>query len=119
MREKGFTLIEVLIALVIIAISLTAVVKATSSDIQNTTRITNIAMAEWVAQEAMNLLTMKIITPNNNETTQLTTLGERKWRWHAQFSPTKTKYLTQVRLSVYLGHSLLLEQDNYLLDNKK
>lgn len=37
--NKGFTLIEVLLALAVVAIALTALLKATSQDVANTQRI--------------------------------------------------------------------------------
>ena len=49
----GFTLIEVLIALLIIAIALAAVIKATNDSVHATIHVRNTMSAHWVA---MNLI---------------------------------------------------------------
>ena len=72
--SQGFTLVEVLIALVILAISLTALVKASSSDIENTTYLQNKALAHLVGQEAVTLIKLNAIGFTGNETNQETLL---------------------------------------------
>jgi general secretion pathway protein I len=52
-RSTGFTLIEVLIALAIIAIACTAVVKAVSDSIRVTTDLERHAAANWVASNVL------------------------------------------------------------------
>ncbi len=48
-KESGFTLIEVMIALLILAIALTALMMGIRSNIQNTSKIENQSIAAWVA----------------------------------------------------------------------
>lgn len=115
---EGFTLIEVLIALIIFSISLTAIVKASSSDIRNTKRISDTAIAQWVAFDAFNLIKLGVITLDGNETTQETLMAEKKWRWHAIQLPTKRPHLVSIKLSVFDGETLILDEVYYKLDNK-
>jgi general secretion pathway protein I len=119
MKSAGFTLMEVLIALVILSISLTAIVKATSSDIRNTKRLEENTIAQWVINDAFNLIKMGAITLNNNETTQVTTMAERKWRWHAELQTTQNPKIKKILISVFLNKSLILSMDDTMLVPKK
>jgi len=51
---KGFTLIEVLVAVAILAIALTAIIKATSQNIRDTRYLQDKEIATWVAAETLN-----------------------------------------------------------------
>lgn len=116
MREhKGFTLTEVLIALVILSISLTAIIKATSSNIQNTKRLEDNTCAQWVAYEAFNLIKSKVIPLTNGETNQETTLSGRKWRWHAVVSASKWPGLKRITVHIYQGKSHILTESDTML----
>lgn len=73
---KGFTLIEVLIALVIISVALTAILKATSQTIRDTRYLENKIVAHWVAINTLNELEASLIPlpterPFQEDTTQL------------------------------------------------
>jgi len=95
---SGFTLMEVLIALVILAISLTAIMKATSSDIKKTQQLTNLTAAHYVAMNALSLVQLGLIDETAPE--QVTSLMGQRWRWHVSFSKSKLASLTTVRISV-------------------
>lgn len=115
MKSLGFTLMEVLIALVILSISLTAVIKATSSDIQNTERLEEVSVAQWVATDAFNLIKLGAIQTVNGETTQITKMADKKWRWHANLKPSLTPGLTDIRLKIYLESRLVLSENDTML----
>lgn len=52
-KQAGFTLIEVLVALAIFALSITALSGTFHSNIQNANRLKDKTMAFWVAENAM------------------------------------------------------------------
>lgn len=49
-RIRGFTLLEMLVALTVLAIALLAALRASSAGVQNSVEIRNRLLAEWVAQ---------------------------------------------------------------------
>lgn len=53
-KRAGFTLIEVLIALAILSISLTAIIKATSQNIKDTAYLQEKTLALWVGLNELN-----------------------------------------------------------------
>jgi len=59
--SNGFTLIEVLIALAIISISLTAIIKATSQNIKDTVYLQDKMVANWVALQVINEARVNLI----------------------------------------------------------
>ena len=100
--SKGFTLIEVLIALVVLAISLTAVYKAISYNIQDSAYVEDKAMAEWVGMNVIARAQTKLI----NTTPNLTLTGSSEMRgkiWFWKISEQVTPgdpYVAQLKVIV-------------------
>ena len=115
-KNKGFTLIEVLIALVILSISLTAIVKATSSDISNNHYLINKSLAHLVAVEAAELIQLGSITFSNNQTEQKTKLGNQEWYWTGSKEKTTNQNIYSVNISVNLNHKIILTETTYILE---
>ncbi len=103
MKKKdnlGFTLIEVLIALAIMAISLTAIIKATSSDVRSTKHIKDVSIAQLVAEEAIPLIQLGIIPNQGDGISQQTKMAGSIWPWKAQFLRDKNG-LYRISLTVF------------------
>lgn len=99
--QSGFTLIEVLLALAIIAIALTALLKATAQNIENTHRIKEKSISHWVAMQAVAMIQLDLIQINSTqESTQKTTMLGQQWYWRAKFSATPLKKMQQITLSL-------------------
>lgn len=106
LKKSGFTLIEVLIALSIISIALTALLKATSQNIENTARIKEKSTSHWVAMQAVSMIQLNLIQINpSQESTQATTLLNEKWFWRAKISSTPIKTIQLMTISVSLNQS--------------
>lgn len=117
--KKGFTLIEVLIALMILAISLTAIVKASSTDISNTNYLKNKALANLVTIEAFELIKMHAVVFNGNKTEQKTQLGNATWFWQAIKSKTETKNIYQVSINVSQNHQNIASSEHYIVEDQQ
>jgi general secretion pathway protein I len=101
-KAAGFTLIEVLIALVIISIAMTAVIKATSQNIRDTLYLQNKMIAHWVGLNTVNgiragVIKLSVQADNIEETSQM--LGE-KWAWKAALLPTPNKSIWKIKVTV-------------------
>ncbi|HFE6175099.1 TPA: GspI family T2SS minor pseudopilin variant LspI [Legionella pneumophila] len=98
---SGFTLIEVLLALTVIAIALTALLKATAQNIDNTHRIKEKTISHWVAMQGVAMIQLNLLrTSQSQESTQATTMLGQKWYWRAKISPTPIKRMQQITISV-------------------
>lgn len=82
-RKNGFTLIEVLVALVILAIALTAVIKTVNQAVHNTQTIANRTVAHWVALNIRNNLQAGLLALplNNPRTSGQTEMLKKTWYW--------------------------------------
>ncbi|MFT7775154.1 type II secretion system minor pseudopilin GspI [Roseateles sp.] len=66
-RQHGFTLIEVLVALVIVAIALGAGIKAAGALTQNAERLTQVSAAQWCAENQLTELRLTQQFPDIGE----------------------------------------------------
>jgi general secretion pathway protein I len=100
-RSNGFTLIEVLLALSVIAIALTAILKVTAQNIENTRRIKEKTISHWIAMQGVSMIQLNLVevTPSQ-ESTQVTTMLNQKWYWRAKVSNTPIKKMQQITISV-------------------
>jgi general secretion pathway protein I len=103
MRHKasGFTLIEVLLALTIIAVALTALLKAIAQNVEHTQRIKEKTISHWVAMQGVAMVQLGLLQINQSqESTQDTTmLGEHRF-WRAKTSATPIKSIQLITISV-------------------
>lgn len=98
---SGFTLIEVLLALTVIAIALTALLKATAQNIDNTHRIKEKTISHWIAMQGVAMIQLNLLrTSQSQESTQATTMLGQKWYWRAKISATPIKRMQQITISV-------------------
>lgn len=100
-KSSGFTLIEVLLALAIIAIALTALLKATAQNIDNTHRLKEKSVSHWIAMQGVTMIQLGLVHINNGqESTQSTTMLGQQWYWRAKLSATPVKKMQQITISV-------------------
>jgi len=101
MKQKGFTLIEVLIALTILAIAMLAIVKALENTIVNQAYIQNKTTAQWVAMNKSAEISLGLL--NNKPGSKLggnTTMLNRQWYWQALVTKTNTPNINRVNVYV-------------------
>ncbi len=100
-KIAGFTLIEVLLALTVIAISLTALLRVTGQNIENTNRIKEKSISHWIAMQGVSMIQLGLVEVNpSQESTQATTMLGQKWYWRAKISSTSMKTIQQMTISV-------------------
>lgn len=99
--SPGFTLIEVLLALIVIAIALTALLKATAQNIENTHRIKEKTIGHWVAMQGASMIQLNLLQVNSSmESTQSTNMLGERWYWRAKISATPAKNIQQITISI-------------------
>ncbi len=100
-KRSGFTLIEVLLALVILAISLTALLKSSVDNISNTHRLQEKMISHWVAMQGVTMVQLGLIaiTPARDLTERTLMLGQ-SWYWRVHVSPTALRNLEKITIKV-------------------
>ena len=98
--QLGFTLLEVMVALAIVAIALAAAVKASAMSVDNLSYLRNKTLAHWVA---LNLLAERRLQPvwpavggSNGEMT----MAGRDWPWLIEITSTKDADVRRIQLTV-------------------
>lgn len=102
--QAGFTLIEVLVALSIIAIAFTALLKATSNNIVMHQKLKNKIIREWVASQGVTLIQLGLVQSINNQIiSEQTTLFNQRWYWRASLSATPLTNVQKITLTTSLA----------------
>jgi general secretion pathway protein I len=99
--EKGLTLIEVLIALAILSIALTAIIKSTSENIRGTLYLQNKMIAAWVGADAMNSIRAGVIKVPGHMQQEINMLNHN-WEWEAKLVDTPNKRIKEIDVDVTL-----------------
>src|SRR5258705_8234574 len=84
LRGRGFTLIEVLVALVIVAVGMSALMGALSSSAKTVTYMQDKTFAEWVALNQIASVRIGLQqgqVPATGKTTGDMDLANRSWHW--------------------------------------
>lgn len=102
-KQAGFTLIEVLVALAIIAIAFTALLKATAESITLHQKLKNKMIREWVAAQGITLIQLGLVQSINNRIiSEQTTLFQQRWYWRASLSNIPMPHVQKITLTTSL-----------------
>ena len=80
-QQKGFTLLEVLIALAILAIALAAAIKGVSSHVLNLVYLKERSLAHWVGLNALTELRVSGQWPSSGEIKGDEAMAGREFKW--------------------------------------
>ena len=98
--QKGFTLLEVMIALFIVAVALGGVIKVMTNATSNASRLTSKTFAQWVALNQMAELRLMQEWPKGESKGEQEMAG-RKWKWVQKVIATEDKNIKRIELSVW------------------
>lgn len=99
----GFTLIEVLIALLILTIALFAIIKAVQDGIHDTIRVQDRMEAHWVAMNVLSRMQVGLLSlpTKENPITGWEHLLSQRWRWEAGVDQGGSDYYERTYVNVY------------------
>ncbi len=90
---------EVLIALAVVAIALSALIKATAQSVTHTDHIKHQLIGHWVAMQGVASVQLNLLPVHLNQTiTEATTLLGEKWYWRATVTNTSIDSVQQIRI---------------------
>jgi general secretion pathway protein I len=99
-RCSGFTLLEVLVAMTVLALTLGAIIKAVSDYTANQAHLRDRTLATWVARNVLVGQQLENAWPRVGELKGSTEMGEREWRWLAIVSQTEEEELRRLDVEV-------------------
>ena len=97
----GFTLLEVLVALAVIALSMGAIIKATGDYTNNQSYLRDRTVAMWVARNVLVQYRVDKEWPKVGERKGTQEMGNREWRWLAVTSQTDEEELRRLDVEVF------------------
>ncbi len=103
-RNRGFTLIEVMVALAIVAFSLTAVAASMGQMIDTANAMRERTYASWIAQNEIAEMRLANVIPEVTTTSGEVDYAGTEWAWRAVVSETGVENLFRVDVTVsYAG----------------
>jgi general secretion pathway protein I len=98
--QRGFTLIEVLAALVIVALGMIAAIQAVTQSARNGTYLRDKTLAHWIG---MNVLTERRLlpsVPDIAESTGRVEFADQQWQWTMTVTQTQVPSLRRIDIAV-------------------
>lgn len=99
-RSRGFTLIEVMVALTIVALSLTAVAASMNQMIDAANAMRERTYASWIAQNKITEMRLANTVPEVSTTSGDVEYTNSTWSWRAVVSETGIENFMRVDVSI-------------------
>lgn len=99
-EQGGFTLIEVVVALAIVAIGMLAVFKTIGDTAHNVTDLRDRTFATWIADNLITEIRISGEMPSVDETSGEVEFAGRRWHWVTQVSQTQVQGLRRIDVAV-------------------
>jgi general secretion pathway protein I len=101
-RALGFTLLEVMIALLIIVIGTAAVINTSTESTWKSAQLWERTVAGWVAQNQIAEYRARRSWGNDRRLTGKTEMANAEWEWEMQVSDTDDPSLRRLDIEVFL-----------------
>jgi len=100
-RSSGFTLIEVMVALTIIAISLGALLNTSGTQASSASYLKSKTLAHWVAVNELTQMQISKEFPDIGDKKGSTTMANHEWFWVQTTKKTEDDNALEVTYTVY------------------
>jgi general secretion pathway protein I len=97
---RGFTLVEILVALAVIAIALAAIMHNFNQGIDTTVALRDRTVALWVAQNRLAIHYATHTWPSPTVTDGVTEMAGRNWYWREQVMSTADPDMRRIEITV-------------------
>ncbi len=106
--SKGFTLIEVMVALLVIAVALGGAVKVMGRSSHNASLLSQKTFAQWVGLNQLEKVKLEGKWLKTGESKGEVEMAHQKWVWVQKVIKTEIDDVNRLEISVYRGASAAL-----------
>lgn len=100
---RAFTLVEVMVALSIVAIGMLAAFSAVNQIVSDTTYMREKTLADWIAMNRMTDIRLEGELPEIGESDGEVEFATQSWRWVSRVSETAVESLRRIEVDVALA----------------
>jgi general secretion pathway protein I len=97
---RGFTLIEVMVALVVIALGMLGVIQAVSQTASNTGYLRDKTVAHWIAMNRLTEVRLQKTAPGIDKSSDEVEMAGRRWKWTMNVTQTPVESIRRIDISV-------------------
>ena len=101
--QRGFTLIEVLAALVIVSLGMLGVIQAVSQTASNSVYLRDKTLAHWIAMNRLTEVRLAQAAPSVDKTSDELDYAGRRWRWTMDVQDTGITSMRRIDIRVSLA----------------
>ncbi len=98
--QKGFTLMEVMVALAVLAVSMAALIQTAINNASNAAHLRDKVFALWVAENRLAEIRIKGEWPRLGSRSGEMEMANYRWHWKSQSVKTVTDDLRQITIEV-------------------
>ncbi len=100
-RERGFTLLEVLVALAVLSVSLAALTRVGSQQARNLEILRSNTYATWVASNVLEEIRLGDDPLRTGRRQGQQTMGLRQWYWEVEVAATEMPEIMRLEVQVF------------------
>lgn len=97
----GFTLLEVLVALLLLSLAMVALVRSVGQEAIALGQQRDASLAQWVAANRLAEVRLRRELPASGQAQGRSRMGGRDWRWQLEARATDSPGLLQLEVRVY------------------
>jgi general secretion pathway protein I len=98
--QAGFTLIEMVVAVAILAMAMAAILSGMARHADNTAHLRERTVALWIAHNRLTEIELQPAWPDVGRSDGEVQFGGRKWRWEAEVQKTSDDRLRRIDIRV-------------------
>ncbi len=102
-KSQGFTLLETLVAVAILAVAGVAIVRASAEHINSLIALKEITFSSWVAENRLVELQLEAKWPPKNNKKGKMEMAGREWFWRQEVEKVGDKNMRQITILVLLN----------------